>query len=116
MFPVRPLTGAAADPIVPERHVATPESRPDRPPVKLDHARAPYFEALRNYAGRGPGRYHVPGHKGGSGTDPQLRAALGEQALELDVPLVIHGIDVGAETTPLDRALELAADAWGAQR
>jgi arginine decarboxylase len=116
MFPVRPLTGAAADPIAPEPRVSTPDTRPERAPVKLDHARAPYFEALRSYAGRGPGRYHVPGHKGGSGTDPQLRAALGEQALELDVPMVIHGIDVGPGTTPLDRALELAADAWGAQR
>src|SRR5436853_2718311 len=51
--------------------------------------RAPYFEALRAYADRDPGRYHVPGHKGGVGTDPELREALGDGALALDIPLII---------------------------
>ena len=72
----------------------------------LDHSVAPYLEALRAYGGRDPGRYHVPGHKGGAGTDPELRQVLGE-AFTLDVPLVIHGVDVGVEETPLERPLEL---------
>ena len=81
-----------------------------------DHSKAPYLDALRAYAAREPGRYHVPGHKGGTGTDPELQQALGADALSLDSPLVIHGIDVGVPETPLESALELAADAWGAQR
>ena len=81
-----------------------------------DHSEAPYFEALRAYAGREPARFHVPGHKGGGAADAGLRSALGESALSLDIPLIIHGIDVGMEHTPLQRAREMAAEAWGAQR
>lgn len=36
---------------------------------------APYLEAIGAYAFRGPGRYHVPGHKGGPGADPGLHGA-----------------------------------------
>ena len=77
---------------------------------------APYLEALRAYAARGPGRFHVPGHKGGPGADPELREALGEGALELDIPALIEGIDAGPEPTPWQRAQALAAEAWGARR
>jgi arginine decarboxylase len=92
-----------------------PGAAPDSP-RRLDHARAPYLEALREYAARSPGRYHVPGHKGGLGTDAELQEVLGRSALQLDVPLVLPGIDVGPSPTALEAALELAADAWGAKR
>src|SRR2546421_1055807 len=36
--------------------------------------------------------------------------------LELDIPLVTPGVDIGMPVPPLDRAMELAADAWGAKR
>ncbi|HEY3190171.1 MAG TPA: amino acid decarboxylase [Solirubrobacteraceae bacterium] len=85
-------------------------------PVELDHRRAPYLEALRAYAAREPGRFHVPGHKGGSGVDVELLEVLGERALQVDVPLIIPGIDVGPEPTPLQQARLLAADAFGAAR
>ena len=39
--------------------------RPDR-----SQEEAPYLDALRAYAARNPGRFHVPGHKGGPGADP----------------------------------------------
>jgi arginine decarboxylase len=84
------------------------------PAQRPDHSQAPYFDALRAYAKKEPGRLHVPGHKGGAGTDPELREALGG-ALALDIPLVIHGVDVGVPHTPLARAREMAADAWGAR-
>lgn len=80
------------------------------------HSRAPYLTALREYADRSPGRYHVPGHKGGPGTDFELREALGAGALELDVPLITHGVDVGADYNPMEYAVDLAARAWGARR
>jgi arginine decarboxylase len=95
------------EPLVPRQ---APRRRGDR------HASAPYLEALERYAGRNPGRFHVPGHKGGAGTDRELHAALGGSALALDVPMVIHGIDVGPSPTPLEQAQELAADAWGSKR
>ena len=42
--------------------------------------------------------------------------AFGERALRLDVPACTHGIDIGAEPTPLERAETLAADLYGAAR
>jgi len=82
----------------------------------LDQSEAPYLDALVAYARRVPGRLHVPGHKGGFGADPGLREAIGDAALELDIPALTYGIDTGAEPTPFERAQALAADAWGAAR
>ena len=78
--------------------------------------RTPYLDALSEYADRDPGRFHVPGHKGGVGADPALRAALGERTLALDIPALTWGIDVGEEPTPFEEAQQLAAEAWGARR
>jgi arginine decarboxylase len=76
----------------------------------------PYLDALRAYAARDPGRFHVPGHKGGAGADPGLLEAIGERAFALDVPALTYGIDVGDEPTPFLAAQDLAAEAWGARR
>jgi arginine decarboxylase len=81
-----------------------------------DQPTAPYLDAVVRYAFRGPTRFHVPGHKGGAGVDPALKAAIGAQALTMDVPQDIHGIDLGEEPTPYARAEELAAEAYGAER
>jgi lysine decarboxylase len=81
-----------------------------------DQSATPYLDALRAYAGRDPGRFHVPGHKGGPGADPGLREAFGDAALALDIPALVEGIDVGADPTPFQRAQDLAAEAWGARR
>ncbi len=77
---------------------------------------APYLDAVVAYGFRGSGRWHVPGHKGGTGADPGLRYAIGARALAFDVPQDIHGIDVGPSPTPYERAERLAADAYGAGR
>ncbi len=77
---------------------------------------APYLDAVVAYGLRGSTRFHVPGHKGGEGADPGLRAALGDAALRLDVPQDIEGIDLGPSPTPYERAERLAADAYGAGR
>ena len=76
---------------------------------------APYLDAIVDYARRRPGRFHVPGHKGGAGADQALVAALGRAAFEHDIPAGIEGIDVGPDS-PFQRAQRLAADAWGARR
>src|SRR5687768_12347080 len=76
----------------------------------------PYLDALRDYAARSPGRFHVPGHKGGTAADPGLVEALGVDALALDIPALTPGIDQGPEPTPFQQAQQLAAAAWGARR
>jgi arginine decarboxylase len=76
---------------------------------------APYLSAVIGYGTRGPGRFHVPGHKGGQGADAGLRFAL-ERALRLDIPQDIWGVDLGPSPTPYDEAERLAAEAHGAAR
>jgi arginine decarboxylase len=76
---------------------------------------APYLDAVVAYVSRGPGRFHIPGHKG-LGADRGLIEALGDAAVLHDVPAGIEGIDVGPQPTPFQRAQRLAADAWGARR
>jgi len=84
----------------------------------MDQASTPYLDALVAYANREPGRFHVPGHKGGGGADPGLREAFGEAVLRLDIPAGIEGIDIAPDPadTPFQLAQRLAADAWGARR
>jgi arginine decarboxylase len=77
---------------------------------------APYLEAIVSYGFRGSQRFHVPGHKGGPGADPGLRAAIGDRALALDICQDIEGIDVGPRPTPYERAEELAATCYDAAK
>jgi arginine decarboxylase len=77
---------------------------------------APYLDAVVAYAFRAPARYHVPGHKGGPGADPGVRKAIGTDALAADIPQDVHGIDLGPSPTPYERAEQLAAEAFGAER
>ena len=82
----------------------------------IEQPTAPYLDAVVAYAFRGTARYHVPGHKGGPGADPGLRKAIGADALAADVPQDIHGIDLGPSPTPSEKAEQLAAEAYGAER
>ena len=76
----------------------------------------PFVDALLAYAALNPGRFQVPGHKGGAGADPAMRELVGEAGLRNDVPSVTEGVDIGPEPTPFQQAQLLAAEAWGAQR
>lgn len=99
--------------------LSDPQSGDERPGARTGRqTQAPFLDALVDYAGRDPSRMHVPGHKGGRGADPGLVNALGQRALELDVPAGIEGIDVGGDPDrlPFQAAQRLAADAWGARR
>jgi lysine decarboxylase len=89
---------------------------PEPDPHPAEQPTAPYLEAVAAYGLRGSTRFHVPGHKGGGGADPGLRSALGDAALLLDIPQDIEGIDLGPSPTPYQRAEQLAAQAYGAER
>ena len=97
-----------------DQSAVRPGSAPE--PSRAGSEEAPYLEALLEYARRNPGRFHVPGHKGGPAADPGMLEAFGSAALALDIPALMQGIDVGPEPTPFQRAQELAAEAWGAKR
>ncbi|MFD4937445.1 aminotransferase class I/II-fold pyridoxal phosphate-dependent enzyme [Streptomyces virginiae] len=74
---------------------------------------APYAEAVLRHAGRDWLRLNVPGHAAAPGSD--LAGLFGSRITALDFPPLLDGIDLGPDT-PLDRALALAAEAWGARR
>jgi arginine decarboxylase len=76
----------------------------------------PYVDALLAYTELNPGRFQVPGHKGGTGADPKMFDLIGEAGLRNDVPSVTEGVDIGPEPTPFQQAQLLAAEAWGARR
>jgi arginine decarboxylase len=76
----------------------------------------PYVDAILAYSERDPGRFQVPGHKGGLGADPAMRELVGEPGMRNDIPSITEGVDVGPEPTPFQQAQLLAAEAWGAQR
>src|SRR5689334_4762099 len=84
---------------------------PDR-----DQESTPYVDALLAYTELDPGRFQVPGHKGGPGADPAMRELVGEVGLRNDIPSVTEGVDIGPEPTPFQQAQQLAAAAWGAGR
>src|SRR5467141_4422417 len=99
----------------PHRTVSAPRAGAADSPLP-DQSATPYLDALVAYAKRNPGRFHVPGHKGGDAADAGLREAIGEKALALDIPALTEGIDYGPEPTPFQLAQSLAAEAWGAKR
>ena len=80
------------------------------------HERTPFADALERYIERDPTQLMVPGHGGSDrGISGRLADFLGERALRLDVPMLLEGLDLESDS-PLDEALALAADAWGAKR
>lgn len=80
------------------------------------HYDTPYAAALGAHAGRDTLSLMVPGHGAtDEGSSHKLATFFGERALEVDIPGLIDGIDIG-ENNPLDQAQVLAAEAWGARR
>ena len=79
-------------------------------------AQTPYVDALLEYSAREPGRFQVPGHKGGLAADPAMVELVGMTGLVNDIPSVTEGVDIGSEPTPFQQAQLLAAEAWGARR
>src|SRR4051794_11277671 len=98
------------------RVAGTPRASDPLVADRSEQPTAPSLDAVVGYAFRGPGRFHVPGHKGGVGADPGLRFALGDRALAFDVAQDLEGIDVGPSPTPYERAELLAAEAYGVRR
>jgi lysine decarboxylase len=76
----------------------------------------PYIDALRRYAAENPLRLNVPGHQNAVGAVPGLVDVLGPAVFDLDLPLLMPGVDAGDAPTPREQSEHLAAQAWGARR
>jgi arginine decarboxylase len=80
----------------------------------MDHTRAPLFEALRRHAEQNPVQFHIPGHKKGSGMDPEFRDFMGPNVLSIDLINIAPLDDLHQPTGVIEEAQKLAADAFGA--
>jgi arginine/lysine/ornithine decarboxylase len=80
---------------------------------RLDHHRAPLLEAIAAYRRQGMLPFSTPGHKLGSGIDPQLLDLFGEAAFLADIPVSGGADTVHFQWETWRQAEELAADAWG---
>lgn len=83
---------------------------------ETEHGVTPYVDALERHAARQPLMFMVPSHAGTeAGLSEDLAAFSGARSLEMDIPQLVNGIDVGADS-PYNRAEAMAADAWRARR
>ena len=78
--------------------------------------RTPFLDALSKYALDGYTTFHCPGHNRGRGVHERLKRFLGETALKLEVNEVPELDSYQNPTGPLREALQLAAEAYGADR
>ncbi|HEY9888175.1 MAG TPA: aminotransferase class I/II-fold pyridoxal phosphate-dependent enzyme [Candidatus Obscuribacterales bacterium] len=75
----------------------------------------PLLTALAIAAQRQQAAFYAPGHKGGQGVSPQLRAVMGSAALRADLPELPELDNLFAPTGPIRAAQDLAAQAFGAE-
>jgi lysine decarboxylase len=82
--------------------------------VKDDINRAPLAEAVARYAAEKVTRFHMPGHKGGTGVSEKALEILGRRLFELDITGVEGMDDLLQPTGVIREAQELLARAYGA--
>ncbi|PZD93845.1 arginine decarboxylase [Paenibacillus sambharensis] len=80
----------------------------------MDHQATPLFTALRRHAEQNPVQFHIPGHKKGTGSDPEFRSFIGDNALSIDLINIAPLDDLHQPTGVIQEAQKLAADAFGA--
>jgi arginine decarboxylase len=80
----------------------------------LDQSRTPLFDALRAHAERKPIQFHIPGHKRGTGMDPEFRDFIGENVLSIDLINIAPLDDLHQPVGVIKEAQNLAAEAFGA--
>lgn len=90
--------------------------RPHAPLARPGQDDTPYADALNEFARRDLVRVIVPGHSAQEGGVPdRLARLIADKPFAKDWTPLLTGLDKG-NGNPLDRAKELAAEAWGARR
>lgn len=79
-----------------------------------NQAKAPLFEAMRDYAQKDMAAFHTPGHKQGQGADPEFRATVGDMMLRMDLCELPEVDNLHDPDGVIKEAQELAAEAFGA--
>ena len=76
-------------------------------------ARAPFFEALRDYIKKDMVAFHTPGHKHGKGIDPEFIELIGRNTFRIDLCELPEVDNLHDPEHVLKEAMELAAQAYG---
>ncbi|MFS0861325.1 aminotransferase class I/II-fold pyridoxal phosphate-dependent enzyme [Fredinandcohnia sp. 179-A 10B2 NHS] len=74
----------------------------------------PLFTGLIQHAKKNPIQFHIPGHKKGTGIDPEFRNFIGNNALSIDLINIGPLDDLHQPKGIIKQAQDLAADAFGA--
>ncbi len=80
----------------------------------LSQKETPLFSGLVEHAKKNPVQFHIPGHKKGSGIDPEFRKFIGDNALSIDLININPLDDLHSPKGIIKQAQELAAEAFGA--
>ncbi len=74
----------------------------------------PLFSGLLEHAKKNPVQFHIPGHKKGTGIDPEFRNFIGDNALSIDLINISPLDDLHQPKGIIKQAQDLAAEAFGA--
>lgn len=80
----------------------------------LSQKETPLFSGLVEHAKKNPVQFHIPGHKKGTGIDPEFRSFIGDNALSIDLINIGPLDDLHSPKGIIKQAQELAAEAFGA--
>jgi lysine decarboxylase len=80
----------------------------------LSQYKTPLFSGLLEHAKKNPVQFHIPGHKKGSGIDPEFRNFIGDNALSIDLINIGPLDDLHSPKGIIKQAQDLAAEAFGA--
>lgn len=80
----------------------------------MSQLETPLFSGLIKHAKRNPVQFHIPGHKKGTGIDPEFREFIGDNALSIDLINIGPLDDLHQPKGIIKQAQDLAAEAFGA--
>ncbi|MFE8695342.1 aminotransferase class I/II-fold pyridoxal phosphate-dependent enzyme [Cytobacillus sp. FJAT-53684] len=82
----------------------------------MSQSETPLFSGLLAHAKKNPVQFHIPGHKKGTGIDPEFREYIGDNALAIDLINIGPLDDLHQPKGIIKAAQDLAAEAFGADR
>ena len=80
----------------------------------MSQQKTPLFTGLLEHVKKNPVQFHIPGHKKGTGMDPEFRNFIGDNALSIDLINIGPLDDLHHPHGMIKEAQELAAKAFGA--
>ncbi|NSL50723.1 aminotransferase class I/II-fold pyridoxal phosphate-dependent enzyme [Calidifontibacillus erzurumensis] len=80
----------------------------------MNQNETPLFTGLLEHAKKNPIQFHIPGHKKGTGIDPEFREFIGNNALSIDLINIGPLDDLHHPHGIIQKAQKLAAEAFGA--